>query len=926
MDFIIIDLETTGMNFKRDKIIEIGAVKVNQWGKRQVFHTLIDPGFGLPKMITELTGITDAMVEGKPAIEEVAGDFLEFMGDAQPIAHNAAFDGSFLEPYTGIPKEEWLDTITLSKMTFPMLNSYALANLTAYFGITNEDHHRALADALATADLFKLIEDSMALADQGLVAAWIHLIGKKYPVYKRYLERFDPIPLAQQYLPPKAPKGPEEGEGSAAEQEAEKYVIDNDEVLSYFEREDGLAAYVSGFRPRASQKEMAMSVAAAFNAEEYLLAEAGTGTGKTIAYLLPAALLSLGGGQPVIISTHTIHLQDQLIRKDIPELNEVFGKRLRAALIKGRSHYLCYRKWELEYENNEGDYALFMAHLLPWVVETADGDGDVLNLNAFERKDWQRFSAASENCVGPRCPYFHGRCFVRRSRKAAENANLIITNHSLLLTDSVMTGGILPQSDYLIIDEAHQLESVAENSLGFSFSYFDHQAAFSELQKVLQKLYKRVTFPSLYSGEQSQEKLREKQIFLEDIINVLKESGDKGRDAFSVLKETMELYKVRSNASSRTWRIDGGVKNSGLWAEADSALSNLLVWYEEIRTALNKAASLLEAELEEEGYENDKIQFAVVRGNCLENGEALKAFRGGEAEGMVPWLEDGGERGIYPTLKAAPLRIDEALAKHLYSAKESIVFVSATLSVNHKFDFYRRTCGLDLTEKVVNEIQLQSPFDYQTKAVLVAANDIPLAGTVTEYEYIQGVADAVIALCAAAQGRSLVLFTSHMHLREVFHRVERPLKDKNITVLAHEISGSRSALLKKMRDDSRTVILGANSFWEGIDVAGENLSLLIIVRLPFWPPDIPTIAAKLDLLKAEHRNAFGELSLPQAVIRFKQGFGRLLRKEDDRGVICVLDKRIYEKRYGKDFVESLPLNKVYPLSVADITTLIEKRL
>ncbi|HMM05501.1 MAG TPA: helicase C-terminal domain-containing protein [Clostridiales bacterium] len=926
MEFIIVDLETTGINYKRDKIIEIGAVKIAAFGKRQTFHRLIDPEIPLPKNITALTGISDDMLTGKPLIEEVIGDFLAFVGDGQLVAHNAAFDGGFLEAFTEIPKEEYLDTLLLAKMAFPMLNSYALANLTEYFGISNDQQHRALSDAEATADLFQLIEETFALADQGLMAAWSHLLSKKYPVYQRYLQRFDAQPLAQKYLPPKAPKKGEEEKGGEKTEEREKYVIDGEELLACFEGKDGLKTHVLDFRPRVSQTEMALAVAAAFNQEEYLLAEAGTGTGKTIAYLLPAVFAAVYGKTPVIISTHTIHLQDQLIKKDIPELNGFFQGNIRAALIKGRNHYLCCRKWENEYENEDRDRAFFMARLLPWVTETQDGDGDILNLNAFEKKDWQRFSAASENCIGMRCPYFHGRCFVRRARKAAENADLIITNHSLLLTDSVRGGGILPHTEHLIIDEAHQLETVAENSLGFSLSYFDHMGTYGELLKILQKLYKRVTFPSLYLNEQSQEKIRERQTFLEELMAKLKDNGDKGRDAFAMFKETFELAKTRKTAASRSWRIDERVKSEAIWEEAGQLLSNLRVWYEEIGVDLAKTASLLESELEEEGYENDQIQFTVAKGEWSENASALKAFAQGEKEGMVAWLEEGNERFIYPILKAAPLNIDQALAKDLYAHKDSVVFVSATLSVNRDFHYFRQTCGLDLIPKKTNELLLPSPFDYRNQSVLVAANDIPLVGTVTEYEYLESVARAVIDLTTAAKGRSLVLFTSHMHLREVFYRVEQPMKDKGVTVLAHEISGSRSTLLRKMREDSRTVILGANSFWEGIDVAGENLSLLIIVRLPFWPPDIPTIAAKLDLLKAQHKNAFGELSLPQAIIRFKQGFGRLLRKEDDRGVICVLDKRIYEKRYGKDFVESLPLNKVYPLSVQDITTLIRERL
>ena len=208
--------------------------------------------------------------------------------------------------------------------------------------------------------------------------------------------------------------------------------------------------------------------------------------------------------------------------------------------------------------------------------------------------------------------------------------------------------------------------------------------------------------------------------------------------------------------------------------------------------------------------------------------------------------------------------------------------------------------------------------------MLVAAKDLPLVTSVSEYEYLDKIADAVIRLTTASNGRSLVLFTSHVQLREIFRRIEKPLSEKGITALAHEISGNRTSLLEAIRENSKTVILGANSFWEGIDIAGDNLSLLIIVKLPFWPPDMPTIAAKLEQMEAERRNSFMELSLPQAVIRFKQGFGRLIRKEDDRGVICVLDRRIYEKRYGSQFINSLPVKKLYPLTVEEIAGFIEK--
>ena len=924
MKWIIIDLETTGLNAKRDKIIEIGAVLLDEKGERKTFQTLIDPEIPLTANISELTGIIDEMLIGQPVMDEILNDFLDFMGDAVPVAHNASFDGAFLEPFIGHPKEAWLDTITLCKMAFPMLESYALTNLVEYFGIETPTHHRALADAMATADLFLLIEEALKNVDKGIIAAWLHLLGDRYKNYQRYLSCFDPDLFAESFLPPKYSYS-KENERKTDNEEFDKYIIDRDKLKEYFQSEHGLKKYVSEYRPRESQLKMSLAVCDAFNNDSYLLAEAGTGTGKTIAYLMPSVILSINSGQPVIISTHTIHLQDQIMKKDIPELNTLFGGSIRSALIKGRSHYLCYRKWENEYEHANGEHTFFMARILPWVCETSDGDGDILNLNAFEKRTWKTFSAASENCLGVRCPYYHSKCFVRRARKEAEQAHLIVVNHSLLLTDSVMSGGILPQTEYLIIDEAHQLETVAESCMGMSLSYFDHNNAVSELSGILQKLYRRISFPGLYVTEQMIDQIREKQEFLETFLENLKTNGEKGKDCFYALKEVL-MQGTRQNMSSRTLRINDWVKNGNYWSDAEVNLENLLMWYQEIRTLLDKASAYFEQELEEDGYENDKIRFSIAKTGWGENCEALTAFLGGERKNTVAWIEEGNERAIYPVIKTAPLLIDKALADALYRYKESIVFVSATLSVKDHFRYFRETCGLDLIEKEINELLLPSPFDYDHQSVLLAATDVPLVGTVSEYEYLERISETIISMTSASQGRALVLFTSHMHLREVFRRVESPLRERGVTVLAHEISGTRSTLLKRMREDSHTVILGANSFWEGIDVAGENLSLLLIVRLPFWPPDIPTIAAKMDRLKADNRNSFGELSLPQAIIRFKQGFGRLLRKEDDRGVICVLDKRIYEKRYGNDFVDSLPVSRLYRGTVKEISHLIETRL
>ena len=922
MEWVIIDLETTGVDHRNDQIIEIGAVLINEKGRTEEFQTLVNPGISLPYVIMELTGITDEMLEGQPSIDDVIPDLLDFMGDAIPIAHNASFEAGFLRRYLGLENEEWLDTIILAKIAFPTLGSYSLANLVTALELTNDAPHRALADAKATVLLFQAAEKVFASMDRGVVAALIEILAPSYPIYSEYFQRFEPDTLAQRFLPPYTK--PEKIDDVIPEEEP--YEIDLGKLRNYFGASLGLGKFIEDYQPRESQIEMAEKVGEAFNDGSFLLAEAGTGTGKTIAYLIPSAMMSLEGGFRVVLSTHTIHLQDQIINKDIPDINRLFGGRLKSTLVKGRSHYLCYRRWAAAFTDSEKDNAAFMAHILPWVVETEDGDGDFLNLNARERREWQKFSATGDTCLRGHCPYYRNKCFVYRTRRKAEQSHLVVINHSLLLTDSMTAGGTLPPSDYLVIDEAHQLDKVAEENLGYTFSYFDHLSLHNDLRRTLQKLLKMAAFPGLFSKDEEMEALKEREDELKSLLNDFDERVAKGDEMFIALKNSYYQFHQSKNPVSKTWRVDRRVRENHLWQETETLLENYHLSLSELSKGLRRMAMEFENELNDDGNEREKYQISYLLCKLDEGLNAIYYFLRGESENMVAWLEEGNERMLYPILRLAPIKVNEILAENLFASKESIIFVSATLSVNRKFQYFKNNCGLDLIDKPCTDLLLPSPFDYEHRALLVAAKDLPLVTSVSEYEYLDKIADAVIRLTTASNGRSLVLFTSHVQLREVFRRIEKPLSEKGITALAHEISGNRTSLLEAIRENSKTVILGANSFWEGIDIAGDNLSLLIIVKLPFWPPDMPTIAAKLEQMEAERRNSFMELSLPQAVIRFKQGFGRLIRKEDDRGVICVLDRRIYEKRYGSQFINSLPVKKLYPLTVEEIAGIIEKKL
>ncbi|MEE0775446.1 MAG: exonuclease domain-containing protein, partial [Bacillota bacterium] len=646
-------------------------------GHTEEFQTLVDPGISLPSVITELTGITDEMLEGQPSIEDVIPDFLDFIGDAVPIAHNASFEAGFLRPYLGLENEEWLDTITLAKIAFPTLGSYSLANIVTSLELTNEAPHRALADARATTLLFQAAEKKFAAMDKGVIASLIEILAPSYPVYGDYFQRFDPDTLAPRFLPPynKIEKIEDVVPGDEA------YEINLKKLRDYLEGSEGLGSLIEDYQPREPQIQMAEKVGEAFNSGSFLLAEAGTGTGKTIAYLLPAAMVSLEGGFRVVLSTHTIHLQDQIINKDIPDINRLFHHQLKTSLVKGRNHYLCYRKWSAAFADPEKDNAVFLTHLLPWVVETEDGDGDFLNLNSRERREWQKFSAAGDTCRRGHCPYYRSKCFVHRIRRKAEQSHLVVINHSLLLTDSMTAGGTLPSSDYLVIDEAHQLDKVAEENLGYTFNYFDHVSLHNEIRRSLQKLLKMAAFPGLFSKEEELEAMKERQNYLKNLLADFDDRVVKGDEMFIALKQCYYQFHQSRNPVSKTWRIDSRVREAPLWRETETYLENYHLNLTELTKALKRLSMEFEDELNDDGNEKEKYQLSYLMCRLEEGLNAVYYFLRGESENMVAWLEEGSERMLYPILRLAPVKVNEILAENLFAAKESIVFVSATLSV-----------------------------------------------------------------------------------------------------------------------------------------------------------------------------------------------------------------------------------------------------
>jgi len=922
-EYIVVDLETTGLDPATDKIIEVAAVKIKRSLIVEEFSTLIDPQIPISEEISALTGIDNAMVEGQPQIKEIIPALRDFIGSGTIVAHNAPFDSAFLEPYLA-SGSEWLDSVTLAQIAFPKAGRYSLGKLTTLLGIENNSAHRALSDAQATAELFLAIKKRLSdlpsstkkllaqigESDQSVTghficeqASFLSGGGKKQ---NRTLVEFASLGSEDNNIEIRLEK---KTRSSADRYIDEEYQLSLDEIASYFCPDGLYEQRLEGFEDRPQQLEMALAVADSFNQKEHLVVEAGTGTGKSLAYLLPTVLFALNSGQQVAVSTHTINLQEQLLKKDIPMLQKLLGRSFEAAVLKGRSNYLCRNMFNSISRHPGDNIRYFLMRLAVWLGETEEGDTAELSLNGYDKWKWNLVCAGRENCAAPHCPYAKSSCFVNACRSRAEGADLFILNHSLLMSNTALDRGFLPPLPYLILDEAHHLEKVAEDQMSVAVDFY-------ALLGILGRLKRNERGKASGALEFVRKQLETLILSDEAKVTCSDKIGTSEYNLDALMPEAEEFFRLLRDialpeASCQGYyparlRVLPALRHSDIWQLLYSNGINLQAKLNSLSKELLAIVELLLlAEIEVEQPVAGKEELKSVAAQLREMAQTLEACLDKEGENYVVWIEfiDSDK---WPSLHMAPLELGEILKASLFDQAQSIILTSATLTAAGSFSYFKQRVGLDLLDESPRELILPSPFYYEDQALFAICNDLPDWSKDSEYRCREAISQTLIKLLLASQGRALVLFTSHDQLKAVYEQIKRPLAQKGITVLAHGISGNPAVLLEYLKKEERCCILGANSFWEGVDVVGSALSMVIVVRLPFWPPNTPTIAARMEKIEADGRSSFQDYSLPQSIIRFKQGFGRLIRSCEDTGVFCVLDKRIYEKKYGRSFIKSLP--------------------
>ncbi|MEF3075555.1 ATP-dependent DNA helicase [Methylobacter sp. Wu1] len=616
------------------------------------------------------------------------------------------------------------------------------------------------------------------------------------------------------------------------------------ELESFFGNDGALSKIISGYQPRTAQIEMAEAIVRAVEESQNLIAEAGTGTGKTFAYLVPAIL----SGKKVIISTGTKNLQDQLFNKDLPVIRRAVKKPFMAALLKGRSNYLCSYRLKNAFESTLGfskDDAAALAKIKSWAQRTKIGDVSEMSEVAEADPIWYQATSSVENCLGQDCPDY-AECFMVKARKKAQEAEILVVNHHLLCADwSIRDSGfgeLLPDADIVIIDEAHQLADTASNFLGINIGGRQLSDLASD---ALVEYFKDATdIPALRTA-------------CEDLDHEVRDL----RLAFGIELKRGEWYEIENNP-----KITAGLN------------------------AVKEQLQRLTDQLELASVKTKGLESCFKRAEDLL--QQLKIIIEDDSGKWIRWYEIHKKSF---TLSRTPLDIAAEFRSFMQRHQAVWIFTSATLSVANKFDHFSNNLGLTNAASA----SWGSPFDYANQSLFYHPKGLPQPN---DPEFIPLIMNFALPVLQASKGRAFFLFTSHRALKQA----EMLLKDKLDYPLLVQGSRPKGLLLEQFKEAGNAVLLGTSSFWEGVDVRGEALSCVIIDKLPFSSPGDPVLKARLNAMERQGRNPFFEHQLPAAVIALRQGIGRLIRDVKDRGVLMVCDPRLLKRSYGQIFLDSVP--------------------
>ena len=696
-------------------------------------------------------------------------------------------------------------------------------------------------------------------------------------------------------------------------QDIDRIFLEDIDIKNYFSKDGILAKEIKGFEYRQEQEEMAQYIQEAINEDKKIIVEAGTGTGKTLAYLIPAIKWAVANKKKVIIATNTINLQEQLLLKDIPLAKSIIKDEFSYVLVKGRNNYVCKRLFNELALGKNIDIETFsieareqIEYILKWGNKTKTGDKAELPFEVYPDV-WELVQSTTELCLGKKCPY-RKECFYMKTRMEKMEADILISNHHVFFADLNVRAEtdfdseylILPRYDMVIFDEAHNIESVAR-------SYFSVEVSKISFTRLLNRIYQRKNKrkkekSALIRVEDTVDEKNledsEQYIYLlntlKEEISILQNIGDEYFDEIRKIYETNTEAPIKKSLNNFEMTKSRFLENL---REKKDIFQSKLIDFSNLMMSFNNVID----------EEKDKNPEVINFNNHLKMFKAyidsFKFINSFEDDNYIYWLDINSKR-TNVVLTATPLNIAKKLSTVLFDNLDRLVFASATIVVNGSFDYFKKSLGLD--EEDCIEAIIKSPFDYNEQMSVYIPSDIQNSENINAF--VSDASRFILNILLKTNGKAFILFTSYTMLNQIYYSISKKLKDKGFEVFLHG-DKPRSQLIKEFKEAENPILFGTTSFWEGVDVQGENLSNVIITKLPFLVPTDPVVSAISKKIEENGGNSFTDFQLPEAIIKFKQGVGRLIRKKTDSGNIFILDNRILKKRYGSLFINALPSQK-----------------
>lgn len=908
--YAVVDIETTGTDPKVDRIIQIGCVLIRNGRLINRFATDINPGRKIPKQIQNLTHISNGRVQKAPYFEDVAFIIADLLADTVFVAHNIFFDYQFLNAELkrcGVTplKISGIDTVELAQIFLPEESSFRLSDLAESFGLQHDNPHQADSDAEVTAALLLYIEAVMRQLPLVTLQTISELATLTAMQTGDYIKN-----IYQQQLKENPPLS-EELEivaGIALRKKAITLYEDSYYQKKYPQKKSQKEKlYQNELSFRKEQARLMNLVYQHFTQDETkdLLIEAATGMGKTIGYLLPASFLSTPEN-PVIVSTVSLLLQEQIIKKDIPLLNRFLEQKIQAVVVKSKRHYLDLARFKqtLLSPVSQKQYALYQMAVLVWLTKTTTGDFGELNLINLNHLFFQDVAHRGVNYLSPKSP-FYPHDFLKFLNSQMQESNCLIINHAFLAQESLRQEPLLPQSPYLIVDEAHHLPTICERIAAESFNTFSFE------KKVQQVLGEDGLFARLDNW--LKEELEGKRL-----VNLLQEE----------LKELGASYEMLADLLAQELAEHQEIVTAEDFVKFDK---KTMKCFKKIELFLQESAEIRDSWqqfIQKRQFAwgtMAQFDFAILDelfNDLAKHKRVMQRFCHDFTPRYIHWvLRRENQHGL--TFQVTDFEAAILPQTKWYSRFEKIVYIGGALKLTKDRNLFAKRLGLPAANLKI----IPAPFDYDKQTEILVPIKAAHIPQLSPSEYSDFLAENLTILLKDFNRPALVLFTSHEVLQKVYEKMHLKFLENGREILAQGIGGSRDKLLKRFSQSDAGILFGTDSFWEGIDLPGEQLELVIVTRLPFENPKRPFVHARYDFLNSIGADPFYDESLPNAMLKLRQAYGRLIRSPKDRGVMVVLDRRFINTTYGKQLRQAIPKKVVInELSLLEMNSEITKFL